>query len=159
MLSSYLDTDLDDINRYYRYKMINIITVPTIYSPVDVSIVPKLFSGIFLRATEVGIWILSTNENKNKRNFFYHDKIIKIEEVDFIDINSLEKNQKEIIESNIKTYEDNRQKEIKEIQKNITNSPDVIDPTDYNKVNEMINKVSQMVLEKKKKDEENFLSR
>lgn len=144
-MKNYIETACDKLNRIFRYKMINIIPVSSIFSPVNPTIIPLFSSGIFLEANELGIWISSTSdENKGKKLFFYHDKIIKIEEIESISANDC-KDIKKIYDK----YDEDRNNEIKDIYED---APDVIDPSDHNRINEMIEKAQKIILENKTND-------
>jgi hypothetical protein len=152
----YFESDLDKVNRYYRFTLVNIITVPTVFN-ISVENIPQVFAGIFLEANESGVWIMSMSESrKGKKYFHYHDKIIKIEEAGKINIDSLEDKYKEEIKRDIRKYEEKRKKEI-ELYNNDSSIPDVVDPNDTVSVNDMLSKVQEMIKENKKDDGNNFL--
>ncbi len=150
----YLENELDKINRYYRHKLVNIITIPPIYN-ISPDQIPIYFSGIFMEASEIGIWLMyASGDRKGKTDFYYHDKVIKIEEAGKIDINDLDIESKNKIKEAIKNYENKRKEEIEEYNKNVI-TPDIKDPSDQNGINEMLTKVQEMVLENKKNQEKN----
>lgn len=144
----YLENELDKINRYYRSKLINIITIPPIYN-ISPEQIPNYFSGIFMEATDTGIWAMCMiGDRKGKIDFYFHDKIIKIEEAGLIDINQLEEKDKEQIKNAIKKYEEKRKKEIEAYNKD-TDAPDVKDPNDKEQVNDLLSQVQKLVLDNK----------
>lgn len=150
----YLENELDKINRYYRYKLINVITIPPVYN-ISPDQIPIYFSGIFMEASDTGIWLMyAAGDRKGKIDFYYHDKIIKIEEAGKIDINDLDPDSKNKIKESIKKYEDRRKEEIEEYNQNSV-APDIKDPNDKEGINAMLNKVQEMVLENKKNQENN----
>jgi len=148
----YLETELDKVNRRYRSKLVNIITIPPIYN-ITPEQIPRYFSGIFMEASDVGVWVMSmSNDRRGKLDFYYHDKIIKIEEAGSINIDELEPDQRDKIKQSIKKYEDNRKKEIESYNAKF-DTPDIKDPNDHEGINSMLNKVQQMVLDNKKNND------
>jgi hypothetical protein len=108
-----------------------------------------------MEASEIGIWLMyASGDRKGKTDFYYHDKVIKIEEAGKIDINDLDIESKNKIKEAVKNYENKRKEEIEEYNKNII-TPDIKDPSDQNGINEMLTKVQEMVLENKKNQEKN----
>jgi len=159
-MNDYLETELDKLNRFFRYKIVNIITVPTIFGNMDPKNIPQFSTGFFLQASDVGIWILSTSENrKGMKDFFYHDKIINIQEVGQIDLNNLPKFEKDILTQEFKSYEKERKEKIKEEFEKVEEKPDVIDPTDHSGIARRISEVQEMVSKRKEKEENNFLEK
>ena len=123
----------------FQNRIINVITVPVLYSPVHPDLVPQVCTGIFLEADEVGVWILSKSPTRpGKKEIFYHDKIVKIEEVESFRTVDLPENERKIVE----VY-------YNRVEVEPENLPDVQDPSDTSKISEMLNKVRQMVTEKK----------
>ena len=108
-----------------------------------------------MEASDTGVWIMCiTGDRKGKIDFYYHDKIIKIEEAGKIDLNELESDQKNEIKTSIKKYEEKRKKEI-EMYNEGFETPDIKDPKDQEGINTMLDKVQKMVLENKKIQENN----
>jgi hypothetical protein len=157
------ETELDRINKYYRYKIVTIIpSMSSIqYTPENI---PEFCTGMFLEAMESGIWLMSIKTCK--KDFFYHGQIIKIEENELIDPKSMTKDQREIVEKQFKEYEERRKQENKEYEERIqtrydkdssgNDIPDVMNPNDIEGTMDMIQKVQKMVEDNRK---ENYLDK
>lgn len=155
-----IESELDRLNKYYRNKIVTLIPTRTAIEYVPENI-PSFCTGMFLEAMESGIWLLSLRTNK--RDFFYHDKIVKIEEVDLIDINCLPEKTREEVTLELKSYDERKKKEKLELQKQIqeiedlkdksNDIPDVIDPMNISGINEMLERAKKMI------DENNFLEK
>jgi hypothetical protein len=136
-------TYIDNLTESFQNRIVNVITVPVLYSPVNPTIIPETCCGIFLGADEIGVWLLSKSKDRpGLKEIFYHDKIVKVEEVDSFRISELPDNERKIVEA---FY--NREEVDPETL------PDVPDPSDTGKISEMLNKVKQMVTEKKDKND------
>ena len=161
-MNDYFETELDRVNRYFRHKIVNIITIPTIFGHMDPKNIPQFSTGFFLQACDVGIWLLSTaDDRKGKRDFFFHSSVIKIEEVGEINLDNLPKFEKDILIQETKNYEQERKERIQEELKDIEQKPDVVDPTDHSEISRRINDVQKMVAERKEqeKDDQDFLEK
>lgn len=153
---NYLENDIDRLNIYFRYKIVNIITVESITGPLDPKGVVLFSSGLFLEASEIGLWLMNVNkDNRGKKTFFFYDKIVKIEEVGNVSPRDLTEEENEIINKFTKNYENKRESEIEE-ENNDENLPDVVDPSNQNKIIKMIKEVQEGVLSSKKEGK-NFL--
>lgn len=147
------ESELDRINRYYKNRIVTLIPTRTAidYTP---DLIPHFCTGLFLEAMESGIWLLSLRTNK--KDFFYHDKIVKIEENELIDPNDLNDETKSIVYQQFKEYDQRKKSELEMFDKMNPNNdkPDVSDASDTMATMSMIERVQQMV-EQSKKD--NFL--
>lgn len=156
----YLETDLDKINRYYRNKIVTIITTPTMFGPTDIKNLAEFSTGCFLEATDSGVWLLSLSNNL--RDFFYHDKIIKIETSQEIDLTDLSEEQKTTLDTEFKKYEARVQREIDLLGHNLRKDsnkqvPDVLNPNDNTGINNMIHQVQDMLKNQEETKDNDFL--
>jgi len=158
-MNDYLETELDKLNRMFRCKIINVITTPTLFGAIEPSGVPFFSTGIFLEATETGIFTISMSDaRKWKKDFFYHDKIIKLEEVGLVSTGEIPSNEREILESTAKQYEERRKTEIDSANKERENVPDNPDPKDQKQTVDMLSKIQKMIIDRKTdKDPHSFL--
>ncbi len=161
-MNDYFETELDKLNRFFRYKIVNIITITPIFGNMEPINIPQFATGFFLQASETGVWILSTSDNrKGKKDYFYHNQIIKIEEVGEIDLNGLPQFEKDILIQESNSYEKERKEELKEELKDIEDKPDVTDPKDHSEISQRISDVQKMVEERNQKrdEEQDFLEK
>ncbi|MFW5794972.1 MAG: hypothetical protein ACOCV1_05770 [Bacillota bacterium] len=151
-----MKSSLDKMFDRFKYKIINIITNQTMFGPMGPEVTPDFSCGVFLEIDEYGLWILSLSKTrKYKKEMFYHDKILKIEEVSKIDIKEFPKEVAKEIE---KCYQDYIQLGIEEElpEKDV---PDVSDPRDQKKINEFLFKIQETIMENKSNDEKDFLEK
>lgn len=134
--------DIQLLNKLYKNKIVMIITEPIVN--IGLMNIQNSFCGMFLEAIDAGIFLLTDN---NTKDFFYHNKIIKIEEAAQINFNDLNEETKKILKN---TYEKHEILEKEQI-KNENNGfiPDNIDPENQEKTIELLQQAQKIIRNKK----------
>ena len=156
------ETELDELNAYYRGKVVTIIPVPMAIGqvPPNPEHIAQFCTGVWIKAMTSGIWIQTFGRGSTTRDFFYHNQAVKIEEA--VDMGKdIPKDVADMLndefqaQDRAKIVESRGQREIIASRAEAVGDdapPDVLDPKDTESINNALAEARDMVRVNRKRE-------